>query len=89
MQQKLQGNAMDFLFCTAETSIAAAEKDQFDQTRLIMGIHPENFEFLLKEGETFWAPEVMMVYSADGFEKMFQLLSQGSQRACLQGKIQT
>ena len=35
-----------------------------------MGIHPENFEFLLKEGETFWAPEVMMTYSADGFEKM-------------------
>ena len=64
------GECYGFSLLYSGNFLAAAEKDQFDQTRLIMGIHPENFEFLLKEGETFWAPEVMMVYSADGFEKM-------------------
>ena len=64
------GECYGFSLLYSGNFLAAAEKDQFDQTRLIMGIHPENFEFLLKEGETFWAPEVMMTYSADGFEKM-------------------
>lgn len=64
------GECYGFSFLYSGNFLAAAEKDQFDQTRLIMGIHPENFEFLLREGEIFHAPEVMMVYSAEGFEKM-------------------
>ena len=64
------GECYGFSLLYSGNFLAAAEKDQFDQTRLIMGIHPGNFEFLLREGETFHAPEVMMVYSAEGFEKM-------------------
>ena len=64
------GECYGFSLLYSGNFLAAAEKDQFDQTRLIMGIHPGNFEFLLREGEIFHAPEVMMVYSAEGFEKM-------------------
>ena len=45
------GECYGFSLLYSGNFLAAAEKDQFDQTRLIMGIHPENFEFLLKEGE--------------------------------------
>ena len=44
-----------------------AEKDQIDQTRLICGIHPDNFAWNLQPGEEFDTPEVMITYSAEGF----------------------
>ena len=50
--------------------IAQAEKSQFDSVRMTMGIHPEGFTWKLKPGEKFTAPEVVMVYSAEGLGKM-------------------
>lgn len=44
-----------------------AERDQFDQTRVVLGIHPGNFSYKLDPGETFQAPEAAMVYSDTGF----------------------
>lgn len=44
-----------------------AEKDQIDQTRLICGIHPDNFVWNLQPGKQFDTPEVMMTYSAEEF----------------------
>ena len=40
--------------------------NQFDQIRMTMGIHPEGFKWKLEAGETFNAPEVVMVYSHQG-----------------------
>ena len=40
------------------------------QTRLVMGIHPDNFRYLLEPGQDFWTPEAAMVYSSQGFEAM-------------------
>lgn len=47
-----------------------AEKDQADQTRLVCGIHPDNFDWTLAPGEGFDAPEVLMSCSAEGFGRM-------------------
>ena len=47
--------------------LGAAEVDQFDQTRVVMGIHPENFCFQLEPDQIFHAPEAAMVYSEAGF----------------------
>lgn len=44
--------------------------DQFDQTRMVMGIHPENFCWKLESGDSFQSPEVNMIYSAEGLGKM-------------------
>lgn len=43
-----------------------AEKDQVNQTRLICGIHPDNFAWNLQPGEKFDTPEVMLTFSASG-----------------------
>ena len=37
---------------------------------MTMGIHPEGFTWKLEPGERFTAPEVVMVYSAEGLGKM-------------------
>ena len=45
---------------------AQAEVTQFDTVRMTMGINPEGFQWQLKPGEAFQAPEVVMVYSSEG-----------------------
>lgn len=53
--------------------LAQAEVDNFDVTRVIMGIHPEGFEWELKQGESFQTPEMVMVYTTDGLNGMSQV----------------
>ncbi len=60
--------AMNFVY--SGNFIAQVEKSQFDSVRMTMGIHPEGFTWKLEPGETFTAPEVVMVYSAEGLGKM-------------------
>ena len=42
------------------------QSDQFDQVRMVMGIHPEDFCWKLLPGESFQSPEAVMVYSGTG-----------------------
>ena len=49
---------------------ATAMNNQFDQVRMTMGINDTDFKWLLKPGESFESPEVVMVYSEDGLGKM-------------------
>ena len=49
---------------------AEAEPDQFDLTRLAIGINPFEFSWLLEPGESFQAPEAVLVYSASGLGTM-------------------
>ena len=46
------------------------ERDQLDQVRLVMGIHPDTFTWQLKEGESFYAPEVILSCSENGFGEL-------------------
>ena len=43
-----------------------------DLTRVMMGINPEGFFWELNQGEEFQTPEVVMVYSDAGLNKMSQ-----------------
>ena len=52
---------------------AQVQSDQFDQVRMTMGIHPEDFTWKLKEGEAFQAPETVLVYSAQGLGQMTRI----------------
>ena len=47
-----------------------AEKDQFNQTRAIMGLQSEKFRYPLMPGEEFIVPETVLTYSAGGFEQL-------------------
>jgi len=64
------GNVYGFNFVYSGNFIAVVEGGQFDTTRVVMGIHPANFEWNLAPGEEFIAPEVVMVYSDSGIGKM-------------------
>lgn len=50
--------------------LAAAEVDQLNQTRFVMGIHPQGFRWRLEAGEEFTAPEVIFSFSACGYGKL-------------------
>ena len=52
--------------------VAAAQKDQKNQTRFQMGIHPTNFCFHLERGEAFDTPQAILSYSGTGLTKLSQ-----------------
>ncbi len=64
------GRVYGFSFVYSGNFLAQAEKSQFDSVRVMMGINPGNFKWQLKPGESFQAPEVVMVYSDEGLGKM-------------------
>ena len=64
------GEAYAFNFVYSGNFTAQVEKSQFDSIRMTMGINPRNFTFVLKEKESFQAPEVVMTYSDNGLGKM-------------------
>ncbi len=46
---------------------AETEVDEFSAARTMLGINRENFQWNLKPGEEFNAPEALLMYSAEGF----------------------
>ncbi len=50
--------------------ICGASADQFDNIRSYIGINPEHFRWDLNPGETFQAPEAVLVYTEEGFDGM-------------------
>lgn len=49
---------------------AEAEHDQYNQTRLTMGLSQEKFSYELEPGEEITGPEVIMTFSSQGLEKL-------------------
>ena len=64
------GNVYGFNLVYSGNFIAQAEGCQFDSTRVVMGINPEDFRWVLNKDDEFIAPEVVMVYSNKGIGKM-------------------
>ncbi|MER2151978.1 MAG: alpha-galactosidase, partial [Candidatus Limivicinus sp.] len=60
--------AMEFVWSGGFTALT--EKDQFDQTRWQMGCTDSHFSYPLKSGESFVTPEVLLSFSAAGFEQL-------------------
>jgi len=65
-----QGSVYGFSLIYSGNFLAQAEVDQFDTTRVLMGINPFDFSWLLTPGESFQTPETVMVYSSSGLEGM-------------------
>lgn len=49
---------------------AEAELDQYNQTRVTMGLQDELFSYPLNPGEVFYTPEVVMSFSSSGITKL-------------------
>ncbi|MBU3113978.1 alpha-galactosidase [Clostridium lacusfryxellense] len=64
------GEVYGFSLVYSGNFLAQAEIDQYNTTRVSMGINPFGFSWLLEPGQTFQAPEVVMVYSCEGIGKM-------------------
>lgn len=65
-----QGEAYGMSFVYSGNFLAKTCVGQFDNLRVMMGIHPEDFSWKLEQGETFTAPEVVMVHSSEGIGGM-------------------
>jgi len=53
-----------------------AEKDAYNQTRLVMGINSFNFAWCVEPSNSFQAPEVVMAFSPDGLNNLSQTYHQ-------------
>ncbi len=67
------GRCYGFSFVYSGNFVCKVEKDQYDQLRINMGIHPKHFSYQLKSGEYFEAPEVVMAYSGQGLTRLSQI----------------
>lgn len=52
-----------------------AEVDQFESTRIVCGIHEDEFSWILQSGESFTSPEAALLYTDDGFSGLTRLWS--------------
>ncbi len=67
-----QGEVYGFSFVYSGNFLAQVEVDYLDVSRVSMGLHPFDFNWLLEKGESFQTPEVVMVYSNEGLNGMSQ-----------------
>ena len=65
-----QGEVYGFSFVYSGNHIEQAEVDSADVARVNVGINPFGFNWLLEAGEEFFAPEVVLTFSSEGFGKM-------------------
>jgi alpha-galactosidase len=65
-----QGEVYGFSLVYSGNFLAQVEVDHYDVTRINLGIHPFDFNWLLESGESFQTPEVVIVYSDTGMNGM-------------------
>lgn len=66
------GSCYGFSLMYSGEFLIEVEKDQIDRTRLLCGIHSDNFQWTLQAKESLWLPEVIMTYSQNGIAPMSQ-----------------
>jgi alpha-galactosidase len=70
---EFSGEIYGFSFVYSGSFLAQVEVDTHDTARIMLGIHPDVFEWELREGESFQTPEAVMVYSRQGLNGMSQV----------------
>lgn len=70
---EFSGEVLGFSLVYSGDFLAQVEVDNYDVTRVVMGIHPNEFRFELAAGESFQTPEMVTVYSEDGLNGMSQV----------------
>lgn len=64
------GDCYGFNLIYSGNHYEAAEVSSFGKLRLVSGIQPQNFSWVLEPGERFEAPEAVMTYSKEGCNGM-------------------
>ena len=69
-----QGAVFGFNFVYSGNFLDSVEVDQFDTTRVLIGINPDEFGWTLNSGDSFQTPEVIFSYTDNGFNALSQQL---------------
>lgn len=64
------GEVFGFNLVYSGNFIASVEVDQYNKSRVQLGVNPFDFSWLLEPGQEFQTPEVVMAYSHSGLGKM-------------------
>ena len=64
------GNCYGLVFVYSGNFMCEAEKDQFEQTRVLMGLHSDLFHYSLEPGETLTVPETILGYTDKGLGQL-------------------
>lgn len=81
-----QGEAIGAVLVYSGNFLIQAEVDTWDVTRLQFGINPFGLNWKLNPGETFTAPEAILVYSTKGLNAMSQTFHQLFRKRLARGK---
>ncbi len=80
------GNCLGMVFVYSGNFLCEAEKDQFGQTRLLMGLHDDLFHYPLKAGEQLVIPETILGYSEHGFGALSRMFHRCIRNHICRGK---
>lgn len=80
------GSCYGMLFVYSGNFLVEAEKDQYDQTRIQMGLTDELFAYPLEAGAEFIAPEVILSYTNKGLSRLSQQYHRCIMNHICQGK---
>jgi len=69
------GEVYGFNFVYSGNFQNSIEVDHFDTTRVLVGVNPVEFEYLLEPKMSFMTPEAVMSYSAQGMNALSQQLA--------------
>ena len=82
---EFQGEALGFSLIYSGNFLAQAEVDTHNTTRVLLGIHPEWFDWKLGPGDEFQTPEAVMVYTDRGLNHMSQTFHRLYQKRLARG----
>lgn len=66
------GKAWGALLMYSGSFLGEIEKDQLEQTRLVLGMNPGQFEWHLAAGQSFQSPEAILSFSGKGLNTLSQ-----------------
>ena len=81
------GDVYALAFVYSGSFLISASRNFNDNTRLVMGINPENFNFALEPNECFQTPEVALTFSYNGFEAASQNMHKAIRNNLCRGKF--
>lgn len=82
------GDVYGFHFVYSGEFTANCEVNEYDQTRVQMGISPEHFKWQLQPSDSFSSPEVVMSYTDSGLNAFSQQLHSFYQYHLIRGNYQ-
>ena len=83
---EFSGEVIGFSLVYSGNFMAEIDVDTYNQTRIMMGIHPEIFSWPLNLNEEFYTPEVVIVYSDKGLNYMSQVYHSLYRECLMRGK---